>query len=146
MATKISIINSQKKIKLNIEMLRKIAAAALSYLKEDAGFLSVYIIDDSEMRRLNHQYRRTDSPTDVLAFSMREGRQLRGEEGILGDVVISAQAAACQARRLKRKVSDEMNLYLVHGILHLVGFDDSRPKDRKKMEKLQDCILALLRG
>ena len=127
-------------------MLRKIAATALSYLKEDSGFLSVYIIDDSEIRRLNYQYRHIDSSTDVLAFSMREGRKLTGEEGILGDVVISAETAVRESRCFKKKISDEMNLYLVHGILHLVGFDDTRPRERKKMEKTQDCILALLRG
>ena len=152
---KISIINSQKKVKLNIEILKKIAATALSYLKEDAGFLSVYIIDDSEIKRLNRQYRHLDLPTDVLAFSMREGCRLRGEEGILGDVVISAETAAraalhhslrSGAGQAQRKIQDEMNLYLVHGILHLVGYDDKSSSERKKMKKMQDCILALLRG
>jgi len=138
---KISVVNSQKKVKLNMKLLKQAALSSLSFLKENAGMLSVYIVGDTEIKNLNYKYRSIDKPTDVLAFSMREGMELKGEEGILGDVVISAETALRQARRYKKSVNDEMNLYLVHGILHLVGYDDSSSRDRKKMFQVQEQIL-----
>lgn len=143
---KISIINSQDAVKLNSGEIKRIAADALGAVGEKEAELSVYLVDDSEMRRLNFHYRNVDRPTDVLAFSMREGEPLEGAEGILGDVVISAQTALRQARRYRKSLKDELNLYLVHGILHLIGYDDNSARARKKMEKLQEEILRMIRG
>jgi probable rRNA maturation factor len=72
---------------------------------------------------------------------MREGESLKGTERILGDVVISAETAVKQARRYKKKVDDEIRLYLAHGILHLAGYDDTTARLRKKMCRLQEEIL-----
>ncbi|OIO81614.1 MAG: rRNA maturation RNase YbeY [Candidatus Omnitrophica bacterium CG12_big_fil_rev_8_21_14_0_65_43_15] len=138
----ISIINSQKKINVDTDTLRHCAAVTLEFLREKADMLSVYVVDDLEIRNLNYKYRYIDKPTDVLAFSMREGRQLKGGEGILGDVVISAETAAKQARRYKKDIKEEMCLYLAHGILHLVGYNDATSKQRKKMDKAQRLILS----
>ena len=139
---KISVVNSQRKIKLNAAALKKTAAATLSFLKEKTKVLSVYIVDDFEIRSLNYKYRSVDRPTDVLAFSMSEGSSLKGSEGILGDVVISVETALRQAKLLDRSLNEEMNLYLVHGILHLAGYDDACSRGRKEMERLQEKILC----
>jgi len=141
---KISIVNSQKKVRLNLERIKNTALAALSFLDEKDAELSVYVVDDVEIKNLNYRYLGKDRATDVLAFSMREGQKLKGGEGILGDVVISAETAVSQARRYAKDTIDEIELYLIHGILHLVGYDDGSPKAKKKMFDVQDKILKLV--
>ncbi len=138
---KISIINSQELVNIDLGELEKAAAVALTAVGEKKAELSVYIVDDAEIKRLNFHYRGIDRPTDVLAFSMREGENLKGAEGILGDVVISTETAIRQARSYKRKIEDEINLYLVHGILHLVGYDDSSARESKRMQAMQEEVL-----
>lgn len=111
------------------------------------------------MAELNHAYRGVAGPTDVLAFPMTEGRsratssspralrqaQRRGirAEGpdLLGDVVISAETAARQARVRKADVRGELALLLVHGILHLVGYDHGSAAERRRMWEKQRVIL-----
>jgi len=141
---KISIVNSQKKVRLNLERIKNTALAALSFLDEKDAELSVYVVDDVEIKNLNYCYLGKERATDVLAFSMREGQKLKGGEGILGDVVISAETAVSQARRYAKDTIDEIELYLIHGILHLVGYDDGSLKAKKKMFDVQDKILKLV--
>jgi len=141
---KISIVNSQKKVRLNFQRIKNTALAALSFLDEKDVELSVYVVDDVEIKNLNYRYLGKERATDVLAFSMREGQRLKGGEGILGDVVISAETAVSQARRYAKDTIDEIELYLIHGILHLVGYDDGSLKAKKKMFDVQDKILKLV--
>jgi len=141
---KISIVNSQKKVRLNFQRIKNTALAALSFLDEKDAELSVYVVDDVEIKNLNYRYLGKERATDVLAFSMREGQRLKGGEGILGDVVISAETAVSQARRYAKDTIDEIELYLIHGILHLVGYDDGSLKAKKKMFDVQDKILKLV--
>lgn len=138
---KINIINSQKKVKFDIRHLKKTASSTLFLLGEKTKVLSIYVVDDAKIKALNRKYLRHDRPTDVIAFSMSEGKRVKGSEGILGDVVMSAETASKQARQLKRSVKDELDLYLVHGILHLFGYNDLKSRDRKKMETKQEEIL-----
>lgn len=138
---KINIVNSQKIIAPDSNQIKRTSGAVLNMFNEQNAELSVYIVDDAEIRKLNYHYRGVDKPTDVLAFSMREGQALKGTEGILGDVVISAETALRQARHFGKKAKDEMNLYLLHGILHLVGYDDRSVRARKKMQKMQRELL-----
>ncbi len=94
--------------------------SALGYIDVE---LSLLIVDDEEMARLNREYRQVDSSTDVLSFPMWEGEYGDVCRELLGDVVISAPTA--QAMSGERGISPDavMDLLLVHGILHLVGFD-----------------------
>jgi probable rRNA maturation factor len=139
---KISIVNSQKIVKLDLREIKSIAAGALGAIEEKEAELSIYFVDDAQIRNLNYRYRGFDKPTDVLAFSMRDGEALRGAEGILGDVVVSTETAVNQARRFRKDVKDEIALYLIHGVLHLAGYDDTSPSERKKMQKKQKQIFA----
>jgi probable rRNA maturation factor len=95
------------------------------------------------MATLNRTYRGVDGPTDVLAFPLREGRFARLARlggGFLGDVVISAETAARQAG--PGKLHDELALLLVHGILHLVGYDHATTRERPRMWKKQTELLV----
>ncbi len=110
-------------------------------LGKEEGQISVVFVSDGKIRDLNRRYRGIDAPTDVLSFSQTEGAGPR-HSGLLGDVVISAETAARQARGRKRTLAKELDLLVVHGILHLVGLDHSgSEKDRKKMQGWQRKIL-----
>ena len=111
--------------------------------------VSVVLCDDVFIQDLNRRYRDIDAPTDVLAFSMREGEISSPQADdtiLLGDIVISLETARRQAREAGHAISDEIRLLLVHGILHLLGHDDEEPHARKKMFALQAKIVEHLAG
>ena len=93
-----------------------------------AGEVSVLFCGDSRMRRLNRRYRGQDSPTDVLSFPAGDGH-------LLGDIVVSVPYASRQARRHKEPVSREVDRLLLHGFLHLMGYDHET--DSGQMDALE---------
>jgi probable rRNA maturation factor len=108
--------------------------------------LSVRFVRDAEIRRLNRDYRGKDRPTDVLAFSLREGRF--GEVSrALGDVVISLETAARQGEANALSLAEEVDRLLVHGILHLAGYDhEVSPREERRMKRKERQMHRLLRG
>ena len=98
------------------------------------------LLDDAGIAALNRTYRGARGPTDVLAFPMTEGPFKRLSPECLGDVVISAETAARQARHGDLKA--ELALLLVHGILHLVGYDHGTARGRQRMWKKQAALLS----
>ena len=114
---------------------------ALSALARPTAECSVSLVDDSAMAALNRTYRGKMGSTDVLAFPMTEGRFGAVSPDLLGDVVISAETAARQARDRGRDVQGELALLLVHGILHLVGYDHGTAEARRRMWQKQRVIL-----
>jgi len=118
----------------------------LRLLDQSDAELSVVLVDDPEMRRLNATYRHIDRATDVLAFAMREGDGRGLHPDVLGDVVISLDTAARQAAERGGTLEDEVRLLLTHGVLHLLGYDHERsPADARKMFSRQRALLAQLR-
>jgi len=105
--------------------------------------LSIVIVDDDEMADLNRRYRQQDSTTDVLAFSMSDGEFGDIAPDMLGDVVISAPTAESMGRRHHVTLPMVLDLLLVHGILHLTGYDheqdheQAREMDAKSMEIME---------
>jgi probable rRNA maturation factor len=123
--------------------LKKVALAILDLVGEKNTELSVALIGDREMRRLNAQYRGKDYPTDVLSFPVDSAVAL--SPPLLGDVIISVDKAAAQARERRRTLDDEMITLLIHGIVHLMGYDHERSaKDAKIMTRLEQKILGQL--
>jgi rRNA maturation RNase YbeY len=100
------------------------------------------------MRRLNREYRKNDQPTDVLAFPIREVVMPRGVRPIsqmLGDVVISLPTAIRQAKASGRSIDDELAMLLVHGALHLCGYNHERnPREAARMWRRQRAVLHLI--
>jgi len=92
-------------------------AAAAAKLR---GEVSVLLTGDSQIRRLNRRFRRKDKPTDVLSFPALE---LPGEQALAGDLAISVQTAARQAEDLGHALSVELQILILHGLLHLAGYD-----------------------
>lgn len=107
--------------------------------------LSVVLVDDAEMQRLNAAYRQIDKATDVLAFAMREGEGAELHPEVLGDVVISLDTAARQATSRRILIADELRMLLTHGVLHLLGYDHERsPAEARRMFRKQRELIAAL--
>jgi len=126
--------------------IRKRAKSILSALGCDQVELSLVFVDDEEMQRLNHTWRGQDRTTDVLAFSQREGISPPGAEGLLGDVVISVETAMRQAKERGTSLEKELDALMVHGILHLLGYEHEagagparamRTKEKEILERLR---------
>ena len=104
--------------------------------------LSVVLTDDLVIRELNRSYRQKDRPTDVLAFAMREGLYPQHAGALLGDVVISLETAARQARARARPLDAEVTMLLAHGLLHLLGFDHRDRTEERRMTARTDALIA----
>lgn len=101
--------------------------------------------DDSEIHQLNREYRGVDRPTDVLSFSQQEGGFPSVAPDLLGDVVISVDAAKKQAGEQGHSLEEELFILLAHGILHLLGYDhETSRKDRAFTEKKIKELRALI--
>ena len=106
--------------------------------------VSVFLTDDVEILRLNKQYRGIDSPTDVLAFAMREGMDSELNPHLLGDIVISVQTAQRQASYVGHTLDMELALLTVHGTLHLLGYNHEIDSEATIMRSKEEMILRIL--
>jgi probable rRNA maturation factor len=114
-------------------LLRRRARRMLAALGSARAELSILLVDDTAISELNHRYRGRPRPTDVLAFCLLEGAHADRRGALLGDVVIGIETAARQARARRRKLDDEVARLLVHGVLHLVGYDHLRRAEARLM-------------
>lgn len=140
----LSVINISRCYFLNKKKLKDIVRFILKSLGIFNANLSIVFTTDREIRHLNYLYRRVNRATDVLSFSMREGKRLKRDSSILGDVIISVDRARKQAGRFNSTFKKEIFLYIIHGILHLVGYEDEKPALRKRMRKKETELLRTL--
>ncbi len=99
--------------------------------------ISIAFLSQAQIRKLNLRYRGKDKPTDVLSFGLGDGDQL-------GEVLISYQQAKKQAEKMHHSTRTELQFLLVHGVLHLLGYDHEKTSDAKKMFAMQEKILESL--
>ena len=149
--------NLQRAVAIDQKWLGRTAEAILSAARAETGELSVVLVADRRMRALNRRYRKKDRSTDVLAFPMNERRspapaasvaaksRLSSVPMLLGDVVISMQTAKRQATEFGHGLRDEIERLLVHGILHLLGYDHERnARDAAAMARKERAILKAI--
>ena len=103
-------------------------------------FSGLCFVNDKLMRRYNRQYHKSDYPTDVLSFCLSED-----PDYILGEIIISTDTAKYNSRIYKTNPIKELNLYVIHGILHILGYDDLSPEDRKVMRKKEKYYLSKIK-
>jgi probable rRNA maturation factor len=109
----------------------------------DAVELSVALVDPAEIARLNAAYRGAKGPTDVLSFGCDDPEPVDSDEPIaIGDVVIAPEIAQAQAVDLGTTVESELDLLLVHGVLHLLGYDHDSDDDAAVMQARERAVLA----
>jgi probable rRNA maturation factor len=122
-------------------------AARAALAAADARFaggaeLSIVLGDDAMLRALNRQWRGRDKPTNVLSFATREGERPPGAPCLLGDVVLAFETVAAEARAQGKPMAHHLCHLVVHGVLHLLGFDHEHEADAERMEALETEILA----
>ena len=129
---------------LSPERLRAVVEAALRS-EDTSGELALVITDDQGIQELNRGFLGRDAPTDVLAFGAQEDDgpfvAAPGAGGYLGDVIVSFPRAAAQASELGHPVQQELDLLIVHGVLHLLGYDHAGEEEKARMWARQDMIL-----
>ncbi|MCL6516356.1 rRNA maturation RNase YbeY [Alicyclobacillus sp.] len=111
-----------------------------------AGEVSVSFVGDDEIHELNRRYRGVDRPTDVLSFSLLEGEPMPDGEAdpMLGDIVVSVPTAVRQADAYGHSVRREIAFLLVHGFLHLIGYDHPDETSEREMMDRQERVLRAL--
>lgn len=137
-AAAIVILNCQRRVR--VPRTRIVAAVRAAFRERGRKLLplSIVVVSDPAIRRLHRRFLGLDCATDVLSFPLEAGR-----EGWLGEVVISADTARRVAPRVGVPVSQELTLYAVHGVLHLLGRDDHHPRDRRRMRQAErHCLRA----
>jgi rRNA maturation RNase YbeY len=133
-----------RRASLQRHQISRLAQTILTAAGEPGAELSLDLVGDRRMRRLNRQYRGRDHPTDVLAFAMREAKG--PVSPLLGDVVISLDAAARRSAAAGRSIEQDLAALLIHGILHLMGYDHERgAQEARRMQRKEQSILKSLR-
>jgi len=154
------ILNRQRSVRVSVRELDKFLERAIRRLRLPAGALIVCLVDNAQMARWNRSYRGKKGPTDVLSFPTN-GMQRNGpgiatrhlpkpvpaarSDSYLGDIAIAPAVARRNARRFGRTFSEEMRVLILHGILHLMGYDhesDDGQMDRREQRLRRQCGLA----
>jgi probable rRNA maturation factor len=121
-------------------LLARRARRLLAALALPRAELSLALVSDDAIAALNTAHRRKRGPTDVLSYSLLEGAHAAQRGALLGDVVIGVGVAARQAREVGHSLNDELLRLLIHGVLHLLGFDHERPNDARRMRAKERAL------
>jgi probable rRNA maturation factor len=144
---KVTISNRQRKIKLSIRQLEKDSLKALRFLGLQRAELSILLASAEKVRTLNSTYRGADRTTDVLSFPLYDSATDFPEntDFLLGDVVINPSLAEGQAAEQGTTLKQELRRLLVHGLLHLLGYDHEKSSYfKRKMRKKEKELLGKL--
>ena len=156
---KIEIANTQDHLPIDEALLKEVAGKTFEKERVAAASVSIALVDNDAIRELNKRYLDHDDVTDVLSFLLEcesgtspsqqsqegEGPSLRGAgKRIEGEVVISAETAVQRAKEFRWTPQEELVLYLVHGLLHLVGYDDRSPMERRLMRQRERSIMLVV--
>jgi probable rRNA maturation factor len=133
MRPKILIADLQDAIPLPVAKLKRLARRVIGGERLGMGDLSIAFVDRATMRRINRQFLKHDFDTDVLAFPL--------DGALVGELVISTDYAAKEARARRIPVIEEVSRYVVHGLLHLAGYDDHQPAAKARMWKRQESYV-----
>ncbi len=137
---KLEIIDLQKFQPIDKNKIKKIIKGILKVEKKDAE-LSIVFIDNKTIKQINRAFLGHNYATDVLSFTYDE---TSFKNNVNGEIVVSVEMASKLSRRYGYEVEGEIVLYLVHGLLHLLGYDDKRKKDAKKMhQRAGELLLSL---
>lgn len=153
MKAKIYFSNEQSKIKISPKLRTLVKRAVETTLFREnftsSSEVSVSFVDNKKIQELNLSFRGMDKPTDVLSFPMLEGGDEDGNINLstgaltLGDIVISAEKAADQAREYGHSIEREICFLAVHSTLHLLGYDhETSSEDEEHMIKMQESVLS----
>lgn len=145
---KVYIKNRQRRIKVSQQRIENLLRKALRLLRLHEAELSILLVNDRRMRMLNLQYRGIDRTTDVLSFPQMNESQisdLKSQVCLLGDIAINLHKAERQAAEYGLTLDEELKRLLIHGLLHLAGYDHEKGRyaERKMKDKTLDLLTRL---
>ena len=141
----VRIKNQQKQIRISQKRIREVVKEILKDLGYQKWEVSILLVDDQQIKKLNKEYLGRSRPTDVISFSQIEGECSHINTHLLGDVVISVETAKRQAKENNIILQDEITFLLIHGILHLLGYDhEGSVKKEREMKAKERELLAVL--
>jgi len=146
MSYTIHIHNHQKSISVREADFKKIIASVLNKEKIRQADLSIVVVTDRAIHSINRKFLGHDYPTDVVTFDLSDQELSRTKrfktKVVEGEIYVSAVTARRNASQFKTDPKSELVLYIIHGILHLLGYDDHSAKDKKKMREKEREILG----
>lgn len=138
----ISFINNIKEDITEIKTLTKLIKYAMKKEKLKNIIVSIIFVDNKEIKKLNKKYRKIDSPTDVLSFAFEDTKEIKNSKiRMLGEIYISIDKTKEQATLYEHSYLRELSFLMIHGFLHLLGYDHNNEEQEKKMFKRQEEIL-----
>ena len=144
----IEVRNKCKSHIITTHRLKKITNNVLKLVLEEKGRIgaevSIVFVDDGEMRNLNRNFRGINKSTDVLAFPMNDGKFANINPQLLGDVVISVPTARKQGEANSHSMERELSILLIHGVLHLLGYDHQSAREEATMRELESEYIMLV--
>jgi len=141
---KILATNKQTVIYIDLPRIKRSSVKILRILESEDSELSLTFVDNAGIADINRQYLGRNYPTNVIAFSMNEGEFGDVNPDILGDIIISTETALRDAEAGDLSLEDELDYLIIHGVLHLLGYDHELPGEAKKMkEKEKETFFAL---
>jgi probable rRNA maturation factor len=131
----VKILNNQKKVRLNLRPLENFSLQALRALKLKSPAAAIALVTDTEIARLNKTYRKKNRPTDVLSFPAQISGKRPDKTKFLGDIAIAPAVARRYARKNGRSLHGEICVLILHGLLHLLGYDHET--DQGQMNRVE---------
>jgi probable rRNA maturation factor len=146
------VIKNKSGIKINTRLLKKIVNYYIvDVLKENGYSLGVFLVKPSKIAEINEKFLQHEGVTDVISFNYAEFDGVVDELGVnkmsllYGEVYVCPQVALEQSKKFKTTPCEEFLRYVIHGILHIKGYDDLNPQDRKKMRTQENNALKKIR-
>lgn len=139
--------NQQRTRRVNIRLLERISRAVLEEFLELENYdLAIHLVATRRITSLNEQFLRHAGPTDVITFDYSDhaSRTTHHTLSLHGEIFVCVQEAVSQARRFRTTWQSELARYAIHGILHLMGYDDQKPARRYHMKRREDALLSRL--
>jgi len=142
----VEVSNRQRKVPVDGRQVGRLTRLLLGeLLGMSRAQLSICLLDDAGMARLNETYLHHAGPTDVITFDYHEAGGAGDCDELYGEICLGVEEAQRQARRYGTSWPEELTRYLVHGVLHLLGYDDQQPAVRRRMKQQEDRLLRALR-
>ncbi len=137
--------NRQTKVEIDLPRTEHSLSIILSVIENEDSEISLTLLDDEGITEINRQYLGRDYPTNVIAFSMNEGEFGDVNPYMLGDIIISTETALRDAKTGGLSLEDEIDYLMIHGILHLQGYDHEISEEAERMQKKEKEIFFALK-
>ena len=127
---------------IDIKDIETLLDNTVKFLSIEEAIFNVIIVNDEKIHEINREYRNVDRPTDVISFALEDDKTMTSEVRILGDIYVSIDTARRQAYEYYNTEKEELRFLIIHGLLHLLGYDHMNESDEKEMMSLEEEVLC----